>query len=172
MQATSATGIKQRRGFTLIELSIVVFIMAILMAVSLPFFVRSFNSASVSEMARKFVTACQFARLQAVLRHDRATMHIDLDRQTIWITQNVHTEDGDMPDQQLRIIEVPNRVFLLAAQQAEESIVRHGQVDIIFYPNGTCDGGALLINGVNKGDALTVMIDPVTGRGATTLTKQ
>ena len=91
MRTTSATG---SSAFTLIELSIVIFIMAMLVALSAPALVRSFNSAALGEAARAFATTCQLARLQAVTRQVNAVLHVDADRQTFWLTQTLATPRG------------------------------------------------------------------------------
>ena len=75
------------RGFTLIELSIVVFILAMLVATSVPNFVRSYNAALLNETARSFATLCQLARIQAVSQQQNATLHVDLERQVLWVSQ-------------------------------------------------------------------------------------
>ena len=66
MKTTSVTGsdrMQRRHAFTLIELSIAVFIMAMIVAVAMPQFVRSYNSQLLNETARTFATTCQLARV-------------------------------------------------------------------------------------------------------------
>lgn len=157
--------VRRRDGFTLIELSIVVFIMAMLMAVSIPTFVHSYNAAVVRETARSVVTACQFARLNAVLNQQNAVLHIDLDRRNIWVTQYIHRDEGEDRDQSLRVIALSNRVTLVSAQHGEEPPAKTGQIEVTFYPNGTCDAASIVFHGVDKAEALMVAIDPVIAKG-------
>lgn len=165
IQETSATGSKRlaRRGaFTLIELSIVVFILAILMAVSLPNFVRSYNAAVLNETARSFATLCQLARIQAVSQQKNATLHIDLERQVFWISQSVRNEDGSQEEQSLKVTELSNRVAVVAAVRQDQSPSTENEVEINFYPNGTCDPVYVILRGTERGNGLCALIDPIT----------
>src|SRR5262245_32861490 len=95
---------RRRGGFTLIELSIVLFIMAMLVMITIPSFVRSYNAAIVNETARSLVTACQFARLNAVMHQQKALMHINLSNRAIWVTQSVTDEVGELREHDLKTI--------------------------------------------------------------------
>ena len=172
MKTISVTGNNPRRkrpaGFTLIELSIAVFIIAIIMAVSIPSFIRSYNSSLLSSIGRTVVTACEFARLNAVLHQRKVMFHIDLDRQTIWLTQPVTTGatgSVDPQDQSLKTIEISPRIGLVSAQIADQPPEQKGEVDASFYPNGTCDGFTITFRGAEKGSGLAIVVDPVTSRG-------
>ena len=172
MKTTSATGNKPRwkrpAGFTLIELSIAVFIIAIIMAVSVPNFVRSYNNSLLNAMGRTVVTACEFARLNAVLHQRKVVFHVDLDKQLIWLTQPVTTgatDSVDSQDQSLKTIAISPRIGLASAQVADQPPRQKGQVEALFYPNGTCDEFTVTFRGAEKGSGLAVVVDPVTSRG-------
>jgi prepilin-type N-terminal cleavage/methylation domain-containing protein len=167
MRTTLATGSKGRTrsaAFTLVELSIVVFIIGILMAVSIPGFVRSYNGAVLSETARSFSTLCQFARIQAVSRQQNATLHIDVERQMFWVSQPVRNEDGDQEERSLKVIEFSNRVALITAVRQDQPPTNERQIEVTFYPNGTCDPVYIILQGTEKGRGLCAMIDPITIR--------
>jgi type II secretion system protein H len=155
----------RRAGFTLIELSIVVFIMAIVLAICIPSFVRSYNGAVLSETARTFATTCQFARIQAVTQQKPAMLHIDLDRQMFWVTQAGRTEDSvSEGEQTLKTHELSKRVWLFFAERLDDTEHDQREVPVTFYPNGTCDPVTIVLRGVEKGSAVQVTIDPVTTR--------
>jgi type II secretion system protein H len=165
MRTTLATGSDARRaGFTLIELSIAVFIMALLLALSAPAFVRSYNSALLSETARSFSTTCQLARVQAITQQQNATLHIDLERQVFWVTQPLKNEDGETTEQTLKVFQLSQRVSVVSAERAD-SAKQEKLVDVVFYPNGTCDPVTVVFRGVDPG-ALAAMVDPITCQAA------
>ena len=137
MRTTSATG-SDSPAFTLIELSIAVFIVATLLAVTAPYFVRSYNTAIVGSTARMFATTCQFARSQAVLRQKPALLEIDMDRQMFWVAQVLTNDAGEEVAQVLKSTQMPVRVRLFSAQRVDEPIATSGRVEVKFYPNGTC----------------------------------
>jgi len=171
---TLATGNDARspgRGFTLIELSIAVFIIAIIIAVTIPSFVRSYNAEVLNATGRTIATSCEFAKLNAVLHQEKVGYFIDMERQTIWLTQAASTNDTDTADDPsgestvLKSIPMPNRIVLASAQLGELMPETKGQVQATFYPNGTCDAFAVTLRGVEKGSGLEVVVDPVTCRG-------
>jgi type II secretion system protein H len=156
---------RQRAGFTLIELSIVVFIMAVVMAICIPSFVRSYNSAILRETAQTFATTCQYARIQAVTAQKKAQVHIDLDRQMFWVTQPGRSAESDTTEEQtLKTHELSKRVWLFSAERLDDVEGGQREVLVTFYPNGTCDPVSIILRGVEKGDAVQVTIDPVTTR--------
>jgi prepilin-type N-terminal cleavage/methylation domain-containing protein len=97
MKTTLAIGNRRRRraGFSLIELSIVVFIVAIIMAISVPNFIRSYNAATLNATGRSIITNCQFAKLNAVLHQKNVAFYVDIDKRMIWLTQFSGTNADD-----------------------------------------------------------------------------
>ncbi len=139
--------------------------MAVLMALSVPYFVRSFNAMQLGSTARTFITACDFARYNAVLRQRVVTLQVDLDRQRYELWQTVETETGITESPvSLKRIELPRQAALISVQAAEEVARQRGIVEIRFYPNGTCDPATLIWRGTEKNDAFAVAVDPVTAR--------
>jgi prepilin-type N-terminal cleavage/methylation domain-containing protein len=158
----------RKSGFTLIELSIAVFIIAIIIAVAAPSFVHSYNAEILNATGRTIATSCEFAKLNAVLHQQKVGCWIDMDRQTIWLMQAA-TKDSDQGSsgqgQVLKQIPMPSRIWLSSAQLGELMPESKGQVEATFYPNGTCDAFAVTLRGVEKGSGLEVVVDPVTCRG-------
>jgi prepilin-type N-terminal cleavage/methylation domain-containing protein len=167
MRTILATGNRRARsGFTLIELSIALFIIAIIMAVSVPSFIRSYNASLIDSTGRTVITSCQFARLNAVLHQQKVEFYIDLDKQVMWLAQT-ETNEADSAEssgQVLKTIEIPPRVGLVSAQVADEPLQQKGQVAATFYPNGTCDAFTVTFRGSEKGSGLAIVVDPVTSR--------
>jgi type II secretion system protein H len=163
MRTTSATG-SSRHGFTLIELSIVVFIIAMIMAMSVPYFVRSYNAALLNETARSFATTCQLARVQAVSQQRPAILHIDVERQNFWVTQVLKLSaeaGGELGEHTLKTFELSNRVTLVSAERTDGVEPTDKQVDMTFYPNGTCDPVSVVFRGMER-EGVNVVVDPVT----------
>jgi prepilin-type N-terminal cleavage/methylation domain-containing protein len=170
MKTTLAIGNRRRRraGFSLIELSIVVFIIAIIMAVSVPSFIRSYNAATLNATGRSVITSCQFAKLNAVLRQKNVAFYIDVDKRMIWLTQFAGTnatDDSESSSVVLKTIEIPSRVGVASVQIGDQTAEQKGQVEATFYPNGTCDAFTVTFRGAEKVSGLAIMVDPVTCRG-------
>ena len=167
MRTTSATG---SSAFTLIELSIVVFIVAMVMAISAPAFVRSYNSALLGETARTFMTTCQLARLQAVTRQANAVLHVDVDRQAFWLTQLVKTDSAATEEVTVKSYRLSARVALVSAELLEGTAKSEKYVEAQFYPNGTCDALTVLFRGSER-TALAATLDPITCKATAAVVK-
>jgi prepilin-type N-terminal cleavage/methylation domain-containing protein len=165
--ATGSSRELRRGGFTLIELSIVVFIMAMLVAATIPFFVRTYHAQLLAGMGRSFAVTCQYARVEAVLRQQKTILHVDLDKQTFWVTQSFRVTDAvESSEQVLKVVELPEQVTLVSAETADVAARQRGAVEATFYPNGTCDAVTVVFRGTEKGSALAVEVDPVTARAS------
>jgi len=167
---TSATGNRPagRAGFSLIELSIALFILAILLAVSLPSFIRSYNGAVLNATGRTVITTCQFAKLNAVLRQQKVAFYIDMDSRKISLRQFAGTNDADSSESSildLKTVEISPRIGVASVQIGDQPAEQKGQVEATFYPNGTCDAFTITFRGAEKGSGLAIMVDPVTCRG-------
>jgi prepilin-type N-terminal cleavage/methylation domain-containing protein len=167
MRTTSATG---NNAFTLIELSIVVFIIAMVMAISAPAFLRSYNSALLGETARTFATICQLARLQAVTRQGNAVLHVDVDRQAFWLTQMTKTDDTLVRDMTIKTHRLSPRVTLVSVELVDGRAKVEKYVEAQFYPNGTCDALSLVLRGT-EGNALVANLDPITCKATAAMVK-
>lgn len=172
MRTTSATGNnaglwRATAAFTLIELSVVVFILALLVAVAVPSFVRSYNNLQLDEAARAFATTCQLARIQAVSQQRPATLHISVERQNYWLSQP-WAEAGQEPQEiVLKQVALPARVTLVQFDRDPAEAVSTNEAEaasIQFLPNGTCEGGTVVFRGSEKGQVLAATVDPITGK--------
>ncbi len=171
MTTTLATGSKCSRhhaAFTLLELGIVVMIMAVLIVLAAPSFVRSYRSMLLSETGRTFGTTCQLARLNAVFNHRTALLHLDMARQSYWITQTNTNTETDSEPVTLKSVQLDPRILLVSARQEFSSNPDEGgsSLQISFYPNGTCDGAEIQFRSRDEANALTMHLDPMTA-GAT-----
>ncbi len=164
---TSATGndrLAGRAAFTLIELSIALFVLAMLVAFAVPSFVRAYNSQVLRETALTFSTTCQLARVQAVTQQRPVMLRIDLERQVFWVVQAAKPgPDTEAEEQTIKVVELPPRVRLVAAERADGEFRGEKRVEIVFYPNGTCDELSVLFRG-NEPGGLAATLDPITGQ--------
>jgi Tfp pilus assembly protein FimT len=163
-----ARGYKGTTGaFTLIELSVVVFIIALMVAMAVPGFVRSYNGMQLDEAARAFATTCQYARIQAVSRQCPATLHVSVEQQSFWLSQ-MWAEGGAAPQELvLKRVVLPSRAALVRLDRETAETAGTNDADattIQFLPNGTCEGGTVVFRGGEKGQGLAATVDPITGK--------
>lgn len=163
--AIGGVGRTPTAGFTLVELTIVMFVLATIMAVAVPYFVHYYHEARVDAAARELGTATQLARLHAVTRQQTVWLEFDLDRQMYWISRS-DPEQALAEDALIAAFELPGTVRLVAVQTGEGSPRDAGQIAARFFPNGTCDEFWAMLRGTRSPRAITVWLDPVTARPA------
>jgi hypothetical protein len=94
-------------------------------------------------------------------------VHIDIDRQMFWVEQVLPTEDGGTEGQTTKVHEVPRRVALVSAELVDGPAKQEKQVEVMFYPNGTCDAVTVVFRGGDERQGLALTVDPLTARGTT-----
>ena len=140
-----------RAGFTLIELSMVVVILAIIIAAGLPTFSRFQKKTALSAEGAKIVQTLRYAQQRAILERETMQVVFDLDEKTFWV-----------PSEQERIRRQPGRGRVRQTRRPKEikqfyqkipddfvidlfyyvwvdRDVRKGENVIQFRPDGTAD---------------------------------
>ena len=171
MTTTSATGNdrRARAGFTLLELSIVITILAVVLALAAPSFLRTYREMLLTDAGRTFATSCQLARLNAVVQQRNVTLLLDLSRQSYTFTQSRTNGVESAEPVTLKTVTMNPRIILLSVTLADDlsgARADAGQhtAAINFYPNGTCDGATVAFRGRENKVVMTMALDAVSAR--------
>ena len=179
--APAPGGARARAGFTLIELLIVLGIIAMIAAVSLPVVLRGFSKSGMRLAVGQVVDACVTARRTAVLTGTPTAVRIVPFERRFDVTSaggmvgdagqvggHRPVPDGDEPPAPMTgggafSAQLPESVKieflgvnLVPDQQNDE------EVYCVFYPNGTSDEMAILLHS-DEGDLRKLLLDPVAG---------
>jgi type II secretion system protein H len=179
-----------RRGFTLIELMVVLMILVLLAALTAPSFVRQYHEAKLKSAVRDLVGLMQYARSQAVVEGTTYRLNIDRDGGRVWVTyydiqadqtnnrEPVYAEDESVLGASRKL---PEGVTIREIQLGDEALSQlsdealqeigdvRGQLNeegtpyIAFSPRGTTDGARILLENDYE-DQLAVSLDAITGR--------
>lgn len=146
------------RGFTLIEILLVVVIILIATAVAVPVFRGTFQATQMKGAVRSTVRLTRYARSLAILRQSDCTLHFD--RQQIRATVAGATTNA--PDKIIRTF--PSDIQLVEF----ESESRSGEIPdderiIRFYASGMNDGFTLTLSD-EKERRTRITCHPVTGK--------
>lgn len=168
-----------RRGFTLLELIVTLFILSLATALVAPAFNRQFGSLRLKAAARDIATLCRFARSQAIAR--QGVLEVVLDRQAnaYWlrgpdwivgrlshIDQAATVEDPGQPWQaqtrQARVRTLPEGVILTSVVLDTRLLGENERGAIAFFPQGSSTGGEIALLD-EKGRGYRIVVDPSIG---------
>lgn len=145
------------RGFTFVELIFVVTLLAILAAVTLPQFRRSFDSLVLQNFISDFTALAGYAQAKAITNGYKARINFDLPQKRLLAETRVVYQDASgnpaeewSPDKSKVI---PDSVLV---------DLKEGTGKIVFSPDGTSDQADFEIKG-KYGGKYSVSIDPGTG---------
>jgi prepilin-type N-terminal cleavage/methylation domain-containing protein len=154
-----------RAGFTLIELSIVIFIIAIIATIAVPR-IRDVMRTELGSTTRRLSNASRFLYEEATLRGTVLALVVDLERQAYWVAR-VDPATGELqPDDDLlsKPVIMPPDVRIADVVLPSVGKLSQGVASTYFYPEGWADAAVIHIVDRNR-DAYTVRIDPVRGKG-------
>jgi general secretion pathway protein H len=115
------------RGFTLVEIIVVVLIIALVGVVVATALGTGLEGARVRAAGKEMAAALRFTRTQAIVTREQAVLTIDVERRT-------YQAPGRNP------VELPRGLELKLLTAAEE-MVEQGVGRIRFFPDGSSTGG-------------------------------
>jgi len=163
---------KSRAGFTLIELMVVVGIMAMIMAIGVPFAYKILHKESMGQTVSDVMEVCSHARARAILQGQMREVLFNVKERQLQVSGGASsaTESGaavaavgtvaggaglsaHIPaDIQIEMVDVN-----LTEYKDSEMIV-----PIRFFPNGTCDEFTLILHD-DKGQYRKIALEYTTG---------
>ena len=166
-------------GFTLIELTVVLFILAMATALVGPGLKRSFGQLQLRAAARDVAALCRFARTQAISH--QGVLEVVLDRRVNsywlqgpdWIVGRLggleQVGPAESPEQpwqaglrQARVRPLPAGVSLKSVVLDTGALHDDERGAIAFFPQGSSTGGEVWISD-ERGRGYQIVVDPAIG---------
>ncbi len=135
------------RGFTLLELVIVLFLITLILGLSAVFFANTLPSARLNATAREMSATVRLARSLARIHGATQTMTIDLDAKDYGIEGR--PSKTIPPDLTIKIID----------PFTEE--VTNGKYRFVFRSIGGAEGGTIVLS--NSKRSVSIQMDPIIG---------
>ncbi len=159
----SRTGIRNHRGFTFLELAVVLLILGVVTALSFPV-IHSLGSSDLKLTARHLVRSVLFLSNRAVTTKRIYRLNYDLKQHEYWAT--VRSGEGEFVPVEASVLArtaLRGEIRFIDAETVHQGKVLEGEVYTDFYPMGRVDKTTLhLTDGDNN--VLTLMVNPITGR--------
>lgn len=148
-------------GFTLLELTLVMFFMALIVGLVTPFVMSTLDRMELQTSVRKVTSALRYARSEAITIKKPVIFNGDLSNNQFWIT---HTREDETP----RVISLNEPVRLARfLGENEDETVREGKFTVTFFPQGNSSGGLIGMEIGEPGESennYVISIDPITGK--------
>lgn len=135
------------RGFTLLELIIVLLLISFIISLSIPFFARSLASSKFDETVRHLTAAIRHARTLSQVNNEVQVVYIDLDSKKYGI-EGQGSRDLP-PDIDIKVLD----------PMAGE--IYKGIYPVVFSPFSGFGGGTIVL--WNKKKKVSIETDPVAG---------
>ncbi len=167
-------GARWRRGFTMIEVMIVVGIVAIIMAMGLPSFARMYRKGPMRQAMSDVQEACGKARSEAILKGVTVELHIDPKGKRLSVAgMGSGSAEVDPFAKELGTGGATAAVTGFSATLAEDiviellavnlnEVVDEDDVAVRFYPNGTADEFWLVLRS-GEGEIRKFSLEVTTG---------
>ena len=152
-------------GFTLIELSLVLFIIGLLVTVALPRF-GGLQRVRLETSARRLAALVRYIGGEAAFKSHLYRLHYDLDEQTYWVSVLAEAagkaEFTDDTDPLMQLVELPATITFADVRVPGIGQVSRGQVYTHFYPQGYTDPTVIHLRDTDA-RVMTITIPPLTG---------
>jgi general secretion pathway protein H len=160
------TPARNSAGFTLLELTIVIAILAVLMGLVIPK-LRDTGATELRSQAHRLAMTFKLVRSEAILQGIPLQINFDLDEQRYWVTSADPIGGEDVAATTLGRLargfhfnrEVGISDVMLPAAGAK---VNQGRIYTIFYPDGTVD--PTVIHLASASQAYTLHLNPMSSR--------
>ena len=136
-------------GFTLLEMVVVLAIIAVVMALSVPMFDTAFPGAQVKSAAHNLASGLRYTRDQAITTNRSTAFVINTQKRQYGM-------DGDLSFRKL-----PPEL-ILSLKTAHSEVVDDYTGRIRFFPDGSSTGGRITL--ADRGRIYSVMVDWILGR--------
>lgn len=171
-----------QRGFTFIEIMLVIMLLGVLAAVSLPRMGSTFHRAQVQAEARELVGVLRYARHTAILRGDGAEVRFDPERGEYELllvdldlegmpgreyaphARRYRTDESSVvvPDDVRGLHRLPDGVVFTLFQSSASPSRETKLPRVVYYPDGSASPARIAIKG-NRSKELNVQIFRTTG---------
>ena len=125
------TGVRSSRGFSLIEIVAVIFLIALAVGAVSISFSKSMSGAKVQAATRDMIAALRYTRGQAIVKGKESTFDLD-------IANNSYQAPGRS------MVQLPKNMRL-ALYTADQEIINETTGRIRFFPDGASTGGHISV---------------------------
>ena len=146
------------RGFTLIELTVVVFLIGIMLAVSIPRFRYSLITDNLKSSTRRIIGLINGLRNEAIREQKTYLLHLDIGSNQLWIDfDGITKEEQEIAHE--KAFQLPVDVRIIDIWQRGKGKSVEGEVNIRFSKKGYAEQTVIHL-GAEDGREFTLLLNP------------
>lgn len=127
-----------KRGFTLIELMVVMLLITIILAVAIPRFDNAPFQDPGKKLSRWMINAVRHLRATAIQKQKTQALVVDLSQQRMWMIHDGMSEEEQSAAAE-KAFALDGSIRLVDARYPHRESVNTGTIEIRFYPAGYSD---------------------------------
>jgi prepilin-type N-terminal cleavage/methylation domain-containing protein len=131
-------GFERIKGFTLIELVVVVALISIMLFLAIPRFQSDFFTDSTKKVSRWIMYKVPALKENAFRKQKKYVLHVGIDSEKLWITHE-GMSDEELQDAEMDGYKLPDDIKLQDVEFPDEQVISAGRADIYFYEKGYSD---------------------------------
>jgi prepilin-type N-terminal cleavage/methylation domain-containing protein len=129
---------KNKSGFTLIELMVVMLLISIMLAVAIPRFEGGFLQNPIKKFSRKIISTVRMLRSAAIQTQKQHTLIIDITNQRLYVV-NEAMDPHSSSSASEKAFKLPDSIEFIDVQFPQSDRISAGTAEIHFYPAGYSD---------------------------------
>ncbi len=127
-----------QKGFTLIELMVVMLLISIILAVAIPRFESAPLQDPGKKLSRWMINAVRHLRAAAIQKQMVQALVVDLSEQRMWMIHETMNEEEQAAAAE-KAFKLDRSMRIVNAQYPERERISTGTIEIRFYPAGYSD---------------------------------
>lgn len=163
MQILKAGVCRDERGFTMVELGMVILVLGIVMATVMPRFTGTLERQRLRSTINMVHGTVRYLQAYAALTKRVYRLTFDLDRQVISVCHIEGETCRPEMGRELRDYALPSGVRILDVVSPQGTKVREGEAMTYFHPTGLAEPGIIHL-GTDSNQKATLVIEPLAGR--------